>query len=252
MKNRDFPIKREGSYFPSSHRNQAGFSLIETLSVMALIAVFSSVTFLYLNATQDLYKADEQALSIIDVMQEARQRSLTQRETMRVEIDVTDNVVRLIDENDPDSIDDDNELRSVPLLDPSEVRVDERASQIGNNPPEEFPVPTAKFKRSIYPPSQNHDVCTIRFLNNGRVVDQGNNGVGNGAVNTGLTLHVWSPRKDNSNKANIARGITIIGSTGSIRLWEHDPSLKGAVKWKDTRRTSVFGGQARGKNSNSN
>jgi prepilin-type N-terminal cleavage/methylation domain-containing protein len=220
-----------------------GFSLIELLIVLVMISILSGTAFYYLNASRELYKADEQALKITDILQEARQRALTQRENMRVEIDLTDNIIRLIDENQPDTVDDDNEIRNIPILSSTELRLDQRPAQITYNPPEDFPVPSARFKQSVYTPSLLHNVSTLRFLSNGTVVDQGNNTLGDGAVPTGVTLHVWSPDKDNINNSKIARSITIIGSSGSVRLWEYDKNLETANKWKDTRRISVFGGQ---------
>lgn len=239
MEDSNLKIKRNTS-------NSDGFSMIELIIVLLVITIMSGTVFYYLNAAKDLYKADELALKIVDVFQEARQRSLTQRETMRVEIDLTDNVVRLIDENSSTTVNDDEEIRMIPLLNEAEVRVDERPGQILYNPPEEFPVASAQYRQSIYTPSLLHDVCTMRFLSDGTVVDQGNNEVGNNAVVTGVTLHIWSPDKENVSNSKIARAITIIGSTGSIRLWEYDEGLSGQVKWKDTRRTSIFGGQTGG------
>jgi type II secretory pathway pseudopilin PulG len=215
--------------------------MIELLIVLTIITIITGVTFYFLTATKNLYKPDEQALNIADVLQEARQRSLTQRETIRVEIDLTDNMVRLIDENEPETADDDKLIRVVQLMTRFEVRIDQRPGQIPENPPEDFPVPSAVFKQSIYPPSHNHNVCTMRFVSNGTVVDAGNNDVGRDAVATGATLHVWSPDPDNISNSKIARAITVIGSTGSIRLWEYDNNLPTPNKWKDTRRTSVFG-----------
>jgi prepilin-type N-terminal cleavage/methylation domain-containing protein len=243
------PNPRHTNHLPSGNK---GFSLIELLVVLTLIAILSAMSLLYLTSAREIYKPDDQSLKLIDILQEARQRSLTQRETMRVEIDLTDNVVRLIDENTAITETDDNKLKEFNLLSEAEVRVDIRPSQISNNPPENFPVPSAYFRQSIYPQSLAHDVCTIRFLSNGTVVDQGSNEVGENAVTTGLTLHVWSPKKSDDSESEIARAITIIGSTGSIRLWEHDSALTGENKWKDTRRTSIFGGQSTPTPSNSN
>ncbi len=78
-----------------------GFSLIELLIVLTLIMIMSGVSFFYFNTYQRLYKPDDQSLQIVDILQEARQHALTQRETIRVEVDITVNVVRLIDENTP-------------------------------------------------------------------------------------------------------------------------------------------------------
>lgn len=221
--------------------NERGFSLVELLTVVAIMMVATGVAYYYLSAHQEMYKADEQALIISDVLQEARQRSLTQRETIRVEIDMTDNIVRLFDENSPATVSDDAPIRTVSLLSPTEVMIDERPQQIGDNPPEEFPVPNANFEQSIYPSSLAHDVCTLRFQSDGTVVDQGTNETGSGAVTTGMTLHVWSPDETQPTNSKIARAITVIGTTGAIRLWEYDPTLQGTTYWKDSRRTSIYG-----------
>src|SRR5690606_27402383 len=100
-----------------------------------------------------LYRPDEIALQISDLLQEARQRSLTQRETMRVEIDLTRSVANLIDENSATTADDDVVLRTITLPHPSSVTVGTRPSTIGYNPIEPQPVPNAVFVTSVYTPS---------------------------------------------------------------------------------------------------
>ena len=74
--------------------------------------------------------------------------------------------------------------------------------------------PLAVFKTSVYPTSISQNVCTIRFLANGSAVDAGTNAIGGGAVATGVSLHVWSPNKNNNAQSDIARCITVLGATG--------------------------------------
>lgn len=232
-------------------QNVKGFSLIELLVVLMLIMILSGVSFFYMNSYQRLYKPDDQSLQIVDILQEARQRSLTQRGTFRVEVDITANVVRLIDEgsgderarNIPPTVNNDSIIRQVSLLSNTEVRVDTRPDNIVYNPPEELPAPSALFRQSTYRFSPNNQVCTMRFLSGGTVVDAGNDNVGNGAVMRGVTLHVWSPTRNNPNVSEVARAITVIGSTGSIRLWEFNPASEEANKWQDSRRTGGLGGR---------
>lgn len=220
-----------------------GFSLIEVLVALALVCILSAVCFFYLASHERLFKPDDQILKIIDTLQEARQRSLTQRETMRVEIDLTSNVVRLIDENEAATVDDDREVRRMVLISPAEVKISERPPDISVNPPETMPVPIAQFRPSLHPASAGHNVCTVRFLRNGTAADAGSDALGSNAATNGLTLFVWSPKKEDANQSEIARAVTIVGATGSVRLWEYQRELSGETnKWKDSRRTGVYGG----------
>ena len=224
----------------------SGYSIVELLIVLVVVTVVTSGAFFYLNAHEKLYKTDNQALQIADMFQEARQRSLTQRRTMRVEIDLTESIARLIDENTAATASDDEVLRELQLFFPNEVRMDAPAAEITANPPEPLPVPSAQFKPSNHPLSNLHQVCTIRFQSNGTVTDAGDNATGNNAVTRGATLHLWLPDKNDVRKPEVARALTIIGSTGSVRLWEYHKEIESGNKWKDSRRFGVYGGQGTG------
>ena len=121
-------------------KKDAGYSIVEMLIVLTVVSILTSGAFFYLNAHQTLYKTDNQALLIADLLQEARQRSLTQRKTMRVEIDLTKAAARLIDENTAATANDDKILREISLYFPNEVRIDAPPPEITNNPPEPQPV----------------------------------------------------------------------------------------------------------------
>lgn len=222
---------------------QRGFSLIELLIVLTIVTILTGISVFYLSAHQRLYKPDEQSLKILDILQEARQRSLTQRETMRVEIDLTDNIVRLIEENQPDTVNDDKKIKELVLLAPSDVKINSRPPDITTSPVEPTPVPIAQFKQSIYTPSYNHSVCTIRFLRNGSVVNEGTDTIGTNAVTTGLTLYIWSPKVNTTDQSEIARAVTILGISGAVRLWEYNRFSSEDNKWKDSRHFGTFGGQ---------
>ena len=228
-----------------------GFSMVELLIVLTVMTILTGISLFYLSGHQRLFRPDEETLKMIDIFQEARQRSLTQRETMRVEIDLTDSMIRLIDENQPNTPSDDRVTSSFVLLPQSEVKLNSRPPDISTNPTEIMPVPIAQFKSSIYPSSLSHNVCTLRFLRNGTVVNEGTDSIGSGAFSTGMTIFVWSPKKDNAYESEIARAITVIGATGSVRVWEYNRSLTDTNKWKDSRRSSIYGGQTGGSNSNS-
>jgi prepilin-type N-terminal cleavage/methylation domain-containing protein len=221
---------------------QRGFSLVELMVVLAIIAIFVSISLFFYEGHRSLYRPDEIALQMSDLFQEARQRSLTQRETMRVEIDLTRKVANLIDENTAATADDDVVLRTITLPEASSVTVGSRPANIGYNPPEPQPVPNAVFTSSVYTPSFGNLACAFRFQRDGTVVNAGNNAIGTGAVSSGATLHVWSPKEGDVSTSEVARAITIIGSTGTIRMWEFDPAMEESNKWKNSRRTGSYAG----------
>jgi prepilin-type N-terminal cleavage/methylation domain-containing protein len=228
---------------PKAAGADSGFSVVELLVVVSIIAIMGTAVLFYANAHKKLYRPDEQALQLADLLQEGRQRALTQRRTMRVEINLTNNTARLYDENRDSTVaTDDFLVKALTLFASAYVRVDTRPSEITYNPPETMTVPNAVFKSSVYTPSVGQNVCTIRFLANGQAVDAGTNATGTGAVPTGVTLHVWSPNAINTSRSDIARSITVLGATGVIRLWEFDRNSTATNKWKDSRRSSSYGG----------
>ncbi len=221
----------------NKHKSQSGFSTVELLVVVVITSIMTSISLYYLYYHEKLYKPDEQAAYIIDILQEARQRALTQKTTMRVELDLTDNVARLINEETSNISTDDTILRSVKLKVAKEVTISQKPNNITTNPVEPSPVPIAEFKNNtIYPPSLSHRVATIRFRKDGTVTDAGTNDLGGNANITGVTIYVWQPDNVLPENSSIARAITIIGSSGAIRLWNYYPDKPTNAQWKDSRR----------------
>src|ERR1043165_1831643 len=103
------------------HAQEAGKSVIEILMVVAVILILSSVAIPYMWNYKKLYKSEDQALRMMDLMREAAQTSLVKRRTIRFEIDRTDNALLLIDEV---SSAQGQLLRKIPLELTKDVRVD--------------------------------------------------------------------------------------------------------------------------------
>jgi prepilin-type N-terminal cleavage/methylation domain-containing protein len=220
----------------SSSNPESGFSLIELMVVMGIIVVMTAIVVFYASSYKRVYKADEQALMLADMLQEGRQRALTQRVTMRVEVNLTTNTASLYNENSPTVDSDDVLLKKINLYTLPDINIGTTPAEISALPPETLAVPNAVFKTSVYPPSISQNVCTIRFLSNGSVVDAGTNSIGSGSVATGLTLQIWQPNKTTPTNSDTARALTVLGATGAIRLWEYDHSSTATNKWKDNRR----------------
>ena len=185
---------------------------------------------------EKLTPPDVQAQKFFDVFGEARLLSQAEGETMRVEIDLVDNLVRLIDENRPETADDDRTLKTVALLPPKEVKFSTRPQNIALPPTEIMPVPPAQYRQSKYPASASHNVFTFRFMPNREIFNEGTDLIGANATTVGLTLFVWEPKFTNKNEAETARAVTVIGGTGSIRFWEYKYNLSEANKWKESDR----------------
>ena len=78
-------ILTKGVRIVTQNRKSHGFSIIELLVVMVIMLVLAGFSIYMLNG-KELYNTDDQAYTVMDVLKEARQRAITQREIMRVEI----------------------------------------------------------------------------------------------------------------------------------------------------------------------
>lgn len=203
--------------------------LVTILSLMAYMAI----------GGKTLYEADNRAYAVMDVLQEAHQRAITQQETLRVEINKSLNSIHLINENEPGDETDDEEIKSFILLGSGFVIFDSAPTNTTTNPAEPTPIPLLLFKTSVYPTSAGDQVATLRFLRNGNVVDAGSNAVGDNSVVTGATIYFWIP-KDTPNgpsmtEGKIIRAITVLGSSAKARYWSCPVSTTDGIcnVWKN-------------------
>jgi Tfp pilus assembly protein FimT len=201
---------------------EAGFSIIELCIVMLIIVVMSSISLFYLSTSKKLYAAEDQAIKLSDILQEARQKSFTQKEVMRVEINSTRRLIRLIEENVQGNAADDTVVKEIPFYGYEHVRFD-NPTNIPNNsvPTETSPVTRAAYTISQHPLSSADTVCTLRFMRNGSVTNAGADAAGTGAVPTGIAIFVWKPKGAGSTEATVLKAITVGGGTGSLRMWNY-------------------------------
>ncbi len=234
-------------------RNQKGFSVLELLIVVLVISIL--MVFASRFASAKVYMAEKEANKLTDIFREARQKALTQHETMRVEINQYDRTIRLINENKPGDGSDDKEIRKLFFADEQNVVFDRPPANMAARPEEPVPVPDLNFKTPITFEAKsasyamamdasaeaslenanpvgaektdaiNEDdkIATYRFLKNGNVVDAGMNAVGDNAMITGATIFFWTPVTKNgkvTEDAAILRAVTLLGSSGSTRFWK--------------------------------
>lgn len=209
MKNRLLQAGKAGS----------GFSMIELLIVLALIAVLSAISLPYIYNYKKLYKSEDQALKVIDVMRETGQLAITRRRTMRFEIDFTANSILIIDENGalPDT-----QIKRIPLELLRDVRMDVIPATIAKpNPPNYTDIVPAVDAVGHFVGAANvigNSVWAARFRSDGTVVNNAN-------IPINANIYSWPPITPGSttarNKGEI-RAITLFGGTGAIRYWKYD------------------------------
>jgi prepilin-type N-terminal cleavage/methylation domain-containing protein len=216
--------------------DEKGFSLIELLIVMLVMTILSLMAYRAIGGVV-LFEADNRAYAVMDILKEAKQRAITQQETLRVEINRDTNSIHLINENDAGDVSDDVEIKSYSLLGETTVVFDAAPTNQAAAPVEPTPVPALDFKASVYPTSLSEQVATLRFLRNGNVMDAGSNAVGDNAVMTGATIYFWMPKKlangSDSDEGKIIRAITIMGNSGTPRYWKCpvDETSGGCAAW---------------------
>lgn len=221
---RDEPLRKSVCYGRSDRLSglapsrvtpsNAGFSVIELLVVFAVIAVMSAIAVFALNNVTK-YATDSEARKIIDLLDEARQKSLNQRTVFRFEINKTKNRIVLIDENSSATTSDDVVVKSVPIS--SEVVIGTKPSNVPANPTATSPIPVLAYQASNYPLSSGDQKITLRFRRNGQVMDAGSDGMGTGAVVTGATIFLYSARQGPTSPTDI-RALTVLGTTGDTAV----------------------------------
>lgn len=194
-----------------------GFSMTELLVVMGIMALMAVISLPYIVNYRKLYRSEDQALKIIDLMQETSQLAMTRRRTFRFEISQTDNAALIIDENGtaPDVL-----LKWVPLDQVSEVRTDTNPSGISRpNPP--------NYANAVFTTDSTghlrgtttvvgHTVWAARFRSDGSVVNAANNPLS-------ATIFIWPPAAPGSSTARNrgeVRAITVFGGSGAIKYWK--------------------------------
>lgn len=196
-----------------------GFSVVELLVVLGIIALMAAISIPYLVNYKKGYRSEDQTFKIIDLMRETGQLALQKRRTFRFEIDLTDNEVLIIDENGTGA---DSLLKRIPLEMTKEVRVDMIPVGVTKpNPPNYTDIAFAVDTLGHLEGSTTvtgHNVWAARFRSDGSVVNAANNPIS-------ANIYIWPPQTPGSttprNKTEV-RAITIFGGSGAIRYWKHN------------------------------
>ena len=185
-----------------------GYSVIEILVVLVIIAILSAISIPYFYSHTRLYKSEDQAIKIMDLMREAAQLALNRRRTIRFEINLNDNTVKLTDENgaDPDVL-----IKSIPLEPFKEIRMD--------LPPNGLGLPQPNYQWVNF---GSTGIWSVGFRSDGSVVTTGT------TTPASATLVLWPPRSVPYDPSDMVprqltevRAITLFGGSGAVRYWKH-------------------------------
>lgn len=202
--------------------------MLETIIVVVVVGILSTMALVAYSSNRK-YSADDQARQIIDILDEARQKALNQRTTFRVEINRTRNRIRLIDENQTTTADDDVEVKSVTLS--TQTIVGSAPPNVTATPTATSPIPVGTYTSSTYPLSSGDQKITLRFRRNGQVVDAGTDSIGTGSVTNGMTIYVY-PKTATGVNPDVVRAVTILGTSGDTSLFKCKFNASGnCISW---------------------
>lgn len=199
-----------------NQKGQRGGSLVEVIFVLVIVSIITGFAVMSYSSSRK-HAADDQAHNLLDMLDEARQKALNQRNTMRVEINKTKKKITLIDEETDVTATDDHIVRNLPLS--GNTVVGTSPNNVSSGPPATSPIPVLAYASSTYPLSSGDQKITLRFRRDGQVVDAGTNPLGAGSIITGATIYVYNTTPTGKNP-DVVRAVTVLGTTGETSIYK--------------------------------
>ncbi len=207
------------SGFQLTHRTRArsrGFSVVELLMVMAIIAIMIAMALPTIFQARRVYAVDDASTQVIDILQFAQQRALAERQIMRVDIVAgTDSTQGTIQVTDQETLTagagDDVVIRSELLPPNQEVTMNTNVAL--------FPLPPRPFNFNHWTwPSGR---LRVYFMPDGIVTSDP---AAPTLLPQSFTLTMYVPISPGNPDLELTSGITLFGPTGSVRAWGYDPA----------------------------
>lgn len=183
-----------------------GFSLLQLLVVLSIMIILTGAAVFSLAPQRRAYRTDDAAGQVINFLRDAYGRALSQRQTMRVQVDRAAMLIKIIDEN------------TLPGGDEKEVRREKLNPEVSVSQPTVggtlvgVPGPTNVYPVAVF----SSNLWEVRFRSDGSVVDTAGN-----SVSATLFFSLVNPKTTDT---NLIRAITLFGPSGSVRLWRYTGS----------------------------
>jgi Tfp pilus assembly protein FimT len=183
-----------------------GYSVIELLVIVSVIIVLTGAAVFSMLPQKRAYSTDDAAAQVSNFLRDAYQRAISQRQTMKVQIDRSTMLIKMFDENTLPT-GDEIEIRRAQLNPEISVNQPTVGGSSLNPPASPFNYPVATYSSNLW---------VARFRSDGSVVDA------NG--NTLSATIFFSPVSMKTNETNLIRAVTLFGPSGSMRFWRYTGS----------------------------
>ncbi len=187
----------------SAHREADGYSLIELLIAVVVMITMTAAAVFTLVPQRRAYGTEDAAGQVVNFLRDAYQRAISQRQTMKVQIDRTNMLIKIIDENTL-PVGDEVEVRRAKLNNEISVNQPTVSSSLLNPPAAPYNYPVAVYTSNLW---------EARFRSDGSVVDT--------AGNTLSATVFFSLVNMKTSDTNLIRAVTVFGPSGSIRFWRY-------------------------------
>ena len=193
----------------STPQEPAGFSLVELLVVISVIAIVTAIAVFSFTNTREMYNADDAANKVMNYFREANSRAVSNHHSYRVTINKDTNMISLIDENTTSNGGNNN--GEAISGDDALVKTEPVGVRVLLNQPGGVNPPAAPFSYSAATFVSN--VWTGHFQSDGTVTD---------ANLAPISCTMFFQPVDKQSIAQLIRAVTLFGPSGSIRFWAYN------------------------------
>ena len=198
-------------------KRMRGFTILEALVVVAIIAIMIGVSIFSLPTAQRSLNVDFAVLQLVDVLRFANQRALAERQMMRVVITPSSNdtpgTIQVIDQNTLTAgTADDKVIRTETLPEKHDAEIDDGSANLPM-PPSPFNFVAAGDNSTLHVGGK----IVLYFTPEGAMTNAA------GDVPQSFSLIYYTPTGTGDPDPGLTRSITLFGPTAAIRTWTLDP-----------------------------